>query len=53
MLDEDGNQMYSIGSTTDLDTKEYSELVEQLKIWAAQFLNVVLPEPNTNILIKY
>ena len=36
-------------STTSLSKQEFSELLEQLFIWAAQVLGVTLPEPNEQI----
>ena len=35
-----------IKSTTELNTKEFSEYIEKIKHWASEFLNVYLPDAN-------
>lgn len=34
-----------VRSTTELDTKEFSEYVEKIKLWAGEFLGLTIPEP--------
>ena len=36
----------SVRSTTELTTFEFSEYIEQIISWAAQYLNIVIPYPN-------
>lgn len=41
----DGKVYRDVGSTTDLSTTEFSELVQKARAWAAQFLEITLPIP--------
>ena len=34
------------GSTTDLDTKQFEELMSKIRIWASRDLSIYIPEPN-------
>ena len=42
----DGDILQSIGSTTELSTKEFNEYIESIQIWSAEYLNVNIPDPN-------
>ena len=42
----DGDILQSIGSTTELSTKEFNEYIESILIWSAEYLNVNIPYPN-------
>lgn len=33
-------------STTELSTEQFRSVVNEISVWAAQFLNVILPDPN-------
>jgi len=33
-------------STTGLDTKEFNEFIEKVRMFAAQKLSVIIPDPN-------
>jgi hypothetical protein len=41
-----GEEVQIIMSTTDLDTKEFEEYLEQIKRFAIQELDVYIPDPN-------
>ena len=45
LLDRRG-KIPTVRSTTVLSTKEFEDYLEDIKRWAAEFLNVVLPDPN-------
>jgi hypothetical protein len=38
-----------VKSTTKLSTGEFEEYLSKIKRWAAEFLNIVIPDPNTVI----
>ena len=40
-------------SSTELNTKEFNEFIEQVQIWAADFLEIDIPEPNSQVEISY
>lgn len=44
-----GEIMFRLRSTTELSTLEMSELTEEIRIWAIQGWNIVLPLPEENI----
>lgn len=44
-----GEVMNFIRSTRDLSSTEMNDLQEKLKVWAAESLKVVLPDPNQQI----
>ena len=48
----DGHILQSIGSTTELSTKEFNEYIESIQIWSAEYLNVNIPDPNEQIEIE-
>ena len=45
-LKERGEYMPTVKSTAKLTTKEFIDYIEQCVIWAAEFLGVVIPDPN-------
>jgi hypothetical protein len=34
------------GSTKELTTKEFSEFISKIQQWAAEYLNIYIPDPN-------
>lgn len=40
-----GGMIRHTRSTTDLDTKQFTDFLEKIKIWAARELGIMLPEP--------
>ena len=51
-ITSDGDILQSIGSTTELSTKEFNEYIESIQIWSAEYLNVNIPDPNEQIEIE-
>lgn len=47
--DATGELVIRIRSTKDLSTVEFIEYVEEIYQWAAEFLSVVIPSPNTQV----
>lgn len=45
-ITSEGDILQSIGSTTELSTKEFNEYIESIQIWSAEYLNVNIPDPN-------
>ena len=45
-LQERGEYMPTVRSTAKLTTKEFMDYIEQCVIWAAEFLQIVVPDPN-------
>jgi len=41
------NELELVRSTTELKTAEFSAYLEEIGKWAAEYLNVTIPEPNT------
>lgn len=37
------------GSTANLDTKQFEELMSQIRIWASSELSIFVPEPNEQV----
>ena len=48
-----GEIINSIGSTADMTTSEMMDYFAEIKQWAAEFLNVYIPDPNEQIEIKF
>ena len=48
-IGNDGEFVTRVKSTTELDSKEFGEYVEACKRFAAEYLNVVVPEPNEQL----
>lgn len=46
---ETGEVFEYIRSTTDLSTKEFTDFIEQIRVWSIDNLNVHLPLPNEQI----
>jgi hypothetical protein len=40
-------------STTDLNKEQFNEFLERLWRWSAEYLNIVIPEPNTQTEFNY
>jgi len=40
-----GTQLFSLNTTTQLSTAEFSDYTERVKRWAAQFLNINIEDP--------
>ena len=49
MKEKTGEVLKYIGSTTTLTKSEFIDLIDNVIRWAAEFFNVVLPAPNTQI----
>ena len=45
LVTEEGKPPY-IRSTTDLNTEEFNDFLEKVKMWAAEFHQVYIPDPN-------
>lgn len=45
-IGEDGEFISTIRSTTELDKEEFGIYIDQCKQFAAEYLNLVIPEPN-------
>jgi hypothetical protein len=45
-LEDPDHPIPTVRSTTDLTTQEFEEYLEQIRIWAASELGVVIPMPN-------
>jgi len=41
-----GHEEKMIKSTTELNTKEFEEVMRKVRMWASEFLGVYIPEPN-------
>lgn len=52
IVTNDGDILTTLGSTTQMDTAEFNIFVEQVQQWAAEYLRVVIPEPNEQTMIK-
>lgn len=50
-LGADGGFVTRVRSTTELDTLEFGTYLERCKQFAAEYLNVVIPEPNEQMSI--
>ena len=48
-IGNDGEFVTRVKSTTELDGKEFGEYVEDCKRFAAEYWNVVVPEPNEQL----
>lgn len=44
-ISEEGKPNY-VRSTTDLNTEEFNDFLEQVKMWASQEFQVYIPDPN-------
>jgi hypothetical protein len=48
VVTEDGEiLMQTIGSTTKLNTIKFNEYIDNIRQWAIEYLNIEVPEPNT------
>lgn len=48
-----GEIMFRLRSTTELNTLEMAELTEEIRIWAMQGWNIVLPLPGDNLEMNF
>lgn len=48
-----GEVVEILGSTTKLTTTEFNLFIEQIIIWAAEYLNIQIPLPNEQLQMKY
>lgn len=54
LVNEDTSEVIHIPRSTTIMNKEaFSNYIEQIQIFASEFLNVVIPDPNTQIALKY
>jgi len=44
---------FKVETTTDLKTNEFEDLMERIRIWAAEFHGFYIPEPNEHELFKW
>ena len=51
IANKDGVALEITGTTTSLTTIEFNELIANVQQWAAEFLNVIIPDPNTQVSI--
>ena len=47
----DGIALEITGTTTSLSTIEFNELISNVQQWAAEFLGVVIPDPNSQSIL--
>ncbi len=45
-IDIFGNKIASVGSTADLTSLEFDGYIEKIRVWAAEFLKIIIPLPN-------
>ena len=50
--DEIGEFITIPKTTTGLNKEQFSEYIEKIQIWAAQFLNIVIPDPGQQMEIE-
>jgi hypothetical protein len=50
---QSGEIFESLGKTSNLNTKEFNDLIERLTIWCAEKLDLILPLPNEIIKINF
>jgi len=43
----------TIGSTTKMNTIEFSSFIEQIQQWSAEYLGVDIPSPNESLEIEF
>jgi len=47
LLNEHGEYITRIKSTTELNKEQFGEYIEQISVWSIEYLNTVIPAPNT------
>lgn len=47
----DGLALEMAGSTAELTTIEFNELIDNVQKWAAEFLNIQIPSPNEQVVM--
>jgi hypothetical protein len=50
---ENGELMELPKSTTELTKTQFNEYVENVRVWAAEFLGLCIPDPNENLTMKF
>jgi hypothetical protein len=48
----DGLFVERIKSTTELSTSQFMDYIAEIQRWASEFLNVYIPEPNEELMLK-
>jgi hypothetical protein len=48
-----GEVIETTGSTTEMDTFDFSKFIEKIQIWSVEYLNVVIPSPNEELEIEF
>ena len=51
--EETGEVLQTIGSTTKLTTVQFMEFIADVQRWAAEFLGLVIPDPNEQVKIEF
>lgn len=51
--EDSGEILRSVGSTTEMNTMEFSNFIEYIQQWAAEYLGVVIPSPNEELKINF
>lgn len=48
-IDQDGNTETIFKNTSGLDTFEFNQLIEQTQRWSAEWLGIIIPDPNEQL----
>lgn len=48
-----GEVLETTGSTTEMDTFDFSKFIEKIQIWSAEYLGVEIPSPNEELEIEF
>jgi hypothetical protein len=51
-ISNDGEVIESTGSTKELSKQEFNEYIERIKQWAAEYLNIQIPDPEEQTTIE-
>ena len=51
--EETGEYTQIAKSTTGLNKEQFSQYLEKIQIWSAQFLNLVIPDPGVQLTVDY
>jgi hypothetical protein len=51
ITNQEGTALEISGSTANLSTVEFNELIEKVQQWAAEFLGIEIPDPNEQIIL--
>lgn len=44
--EETGEVITTLGSTAEMSTEEFMNYITEIKVWAAEYLSITIPEPN-------